>query len=107
MDEQRYPAADGQTFIGTGEFELRDVYVVARVEVRDGVVHEVRFSAENGKAVEDAEEVAAQLRGQPLSRALAVKAKEVDSINKRGEPIAKVALLEAFHRAVEVCLDGE
>lgn len=107
MEKQRDSLASGQTFVGTGEFELRDVYVVAKVEVRDGIVHSISFSAENGNEIPEADEVAGQLRGQPLSRALEVKAKEIDSISKQGEPIAKVALLEAFHRAVEVCLDSE
>jgi hypothetical protein len=92
------------TFIGTGEFELRNIYVVANVEVKDGIVEKIDFNSEQEAVAVEADIIAKQLKGQPLSKALEVKAKDVDSLEVRDEPIAKVALLEAFHRAVEVCL---
>jgi hypothetical protein len=95
------------TFTGTGEFEIKKIYVKAEVEVRDGIVHRIDFTAGNDGDVPEAAQVAEQLRGQPLLRALEVKATEVDVAEARVEPLIKVALLEAFHRAVEVCLDNE
>ena len=92
------------TFVGTGEFELKDVYVVATVKVDEGVICEIDFNSEQEAVVAEARRIIKQLKGQPLSKALEVKAKNVDSLEKREEPVATVALLEAFHRAVEVCL---
>jgi hypothetical protein len=95
---------DENTFIGTGEFELRNIYVVAKVEVKDGIVQKIDFNSEQEEVAAEADRIAKQLKGQPLSKALEVNAKDVDSFEVRDESPAAVALLEAFHRAVEVCL---
>jgi hypothetical protein len=95
---------DENTFIGTGEFELRNIYVVATVEVKDGIVQKIDFNSEQEDVTVEADRIAKQLKGQPLSRALEVNAKDVDSFEVRDESDATVVLLEAFHRAVEVCL---
>ena len=92
------------TFNGSGEFELRNIYVKANVEVKDGIVEKIDFDSEQDDVAAEADRIAKLLKGQPLSKALQVKAKDVDSHEVRDEPIATVALLEAFHRAVEVCL---
>lgn len=107
MDERKDSSTGESAIFGTGEFQLRGVHVVARVQLQDGVVREIEFQSLNGQPISEAEQMARQLRGQPLSRALEVKAKEVDAIDEPGESVAKVALLEAFHRAVEFCLDSQ
>ncbi len=95
---------DENTFIGTGEFELRNIYVVAKVEVKEGIVHKIDFNSDQEEVAAEADRIAKQLKGQPLSKALEVNAKDVDSFEVRDESPATVALLEAFHRAIEVCL---
>ena len=95
-------------FTGRGEFELKEVSVVAEVEVRNGIVQKVDFSAIFGIDLPDVDQIISRLQGKPVSAALEVKACEVDSSEEhRGENVGDVALLEAFHRAVEGCFDDE
>ncbi|MCP4676144.1 MAG: hypothetical protein GY854_11680 [Deltaproteobacteria bacterium] len=95
-------------FTGRGEFELKDVSVVAEVEVRNGIVQKTEFSAILGIDPSDVDQIISRLQGKPISVALEVKPCEVDSSEEhRGENVGDVALLEAFHRAVEGCFDDE
>ncbi len=108
MNQQGNPTENEIVLVGTGEFQLRDVYVVATVRVQDGIVKKIDFTSTDGIQVGDTTQTAEQLEGKPLLEALEVKAREVDSYeDHRGENVAKVALLEAFHRAVEACFDNE
>ncbi|MDJ0764762.1 MAG: hypothetical protein QNJ97_17410 [Myxococcota bacterium] len=93
---------------GKGEFQLKGISAAAEVEVRNETVCEVRFSFEPHEAENEAIHLAKQLKGHPLAKALSVKAKKIDATGDRAsENPIKVALLEAFHRAVEACLDDE
>ena len=94
-------------FTGTGEFQLRSTYAVARVSVRDGVVEQVDFSSENTEGTAVAEQISKLLTGQRLSQALEVKADQVEFSENSLPTQMKEAFLEAFHRAVEACFDSE
>ena len=96
-----------KVFVGTGEFQLRKVHVVAKVEICDGRVRKVEFSSDDGNTLEGTEEVAKLLVDQPLSKALEVKVEQVVSNNDRDEETTSSALLEAFHRAIESYIDEE
>ena len=92
---------------GKGEFEFRNTYAMAEVEVLAGVVRKIAFFDESGNPPRGADQICEQLKGKPLSQALEVKAKEVDAFENRGEDTLKLAMLEAFHRAIEACIDAE
>lgn len=95
-------------FVGHGEFQLRDVYATANIEVQSGLVQSINFSTSPGIEPEDVTLITNLLKGKPLLSALEVKAREVDEFDtQREKEVAKVALLEAFHRAVEACFDEE
>lgn len=99
---------DERVAVGTGEFQLREAHVVARVEVQEGSVRKIEFTTAEGVDSGLADSISSALEGKPLSAALEVKAKAVDGDQlHRGENTGKVALLEAFHRAVESCFDSE
>jgi hypothetical protein len=99
--------ASGSIVTGTGEFERDGIHVVASVEVRVGVIHGVGFSLEDGTEPPGAAEVAAKLVGRAVSEALEVNAgPECFSQEEPGIETREV-LLEAFHRAVEACLDQQ
>ncbi|MCP4605141.1 MAG: hypothetical protein GY847_32250 [Proteobacteria bacterium] len=108
MNQKGTSIEDENVFAGTGEFQFRDTYVVASVEVKDGIVQKIEFTSKSGIQIQNAEQISGRLRGKPLSVALEVKAQEIGTFeDHRGENVADVALLEAFHRAVEACLDNE
>ncbi len=108
MNENRITTGSGVAFIGTGEFQLKDVYVVADVIVKNGIVKNIDFTSDVKEVMIEADQIAALLKGKQLSQALGVKATETDSVAEdHNESVARVALLEAFHRAVETCLDEE
>ncbi len=92
---------------GQGEFQLHGTHVVASVEVANGLIHRVEFSSGDGEAIEEGKAVARRLVGQPISSALAIKAEQVTATEERSEVTLKTALLEAFHRAIEVCIEEE
>ena len=72
-------SSSGDTvFFGRGEFQIKDVYVCAEVKVLCGIISAVNFSSPKGEALEDADDMAKRLIGQPLSRALEVNAREID-----------------------------
>lgn len=95
-------------FVGKGEFQIKDIYVRAEVEVCSGTICKVRFSSPSGGEFGEAKIMTERLTGQRLSEALAVNALENDAVNDRpSESPTNVAILEAFHRAVEACFDSE
>jgi hypothetical protein len=99
--------ASGSTVAGTGEFERGGFHVIASVEVRVGVIHGVGFSLEDGAEPPGAEEVVAMLVDRPVSEALEVNAGP-DCFGQEGPGVeTREVLLEAFHRAVESCLDQQ
>lgn len=97
----------GINITGTGEFERDGIHVISTVEVRVGTIHSVAFAAGDERVPPGSDEVVAQLVGQPVSTALAVNAGP-DYFPKEGLGLeTREVLLEAFHRAVESCLDQQ
>ncbi len=99
--------ATAEILEGIGEFELRDVYVKAEVKIQNGVVCDISFSTAEGNKIPGSQAIVSMLVEQPLSRALEAKGEQVESIEGSQKEIIKVAMFEAFHRAVEGCLDNE
>ncbi len=93
-------------YSGTGEFQIKDVYVRAEVEVCSGTICKVNFSSPDGQ-IGEAVSMVERLKGQPVAQALAVNPREIEPGDHATESPSKVALLEAFHRAVEACFDSE
>ncbi len=99
---------DDTIFNGRGEFQIKDVYVRAEVEVRSGKISEVSFSSPSRDIFNDASEMAKRLKGRRVSEALEENDLETNLTGDRPSMSpSKVALLEAFHRAVEACFDSE
>jgi len=92
---------------GTGEFERDGLHVLATVEIDFGVIRGVGFATEDGKVPEGADEVTALVVDKPVSTALSVNAGS--DFFPAGEVgfQAREVMLEAFHRAVEACLDQQ
>lgn len=96
------------TVTGTGEFWRKDIHIIASVEVHAGVIRSVGFAFDDGREVEGAAEVVAQLTDRTLRDAL-----EVQATSDAGSPGSQLGvaerevLFEAFHRAVEACLDQQ
>lgn len=108
MNDQDQSPSLGDTYIGQGEFQLKNVHVHATVEVQSGQIRRVEFKASEDGARVEAESVVSHLTGQTLAKALELKAGEVgDTAADQHEKLTQVALLEAFHRAVEGYLDDE
>jgi hypothetical protein len=99
--------ASGSIVTGTGEFERDGIHVVASVEVRVGVIHGVGFSLKGGSEPPGAAEVVALLVDRPVSEALEVNAGPECFSQEEPGIEAREVLLEAFHRAVESCLDQQ
>jgi hypothetical protein len=89
---------------GLGEFQLREVHIMATVEAIEGVVCQIKFQTKKGEEVPGAVRVVERLLGQPIAKVLELQIDQLDEIER---PEEKVVLLESFHRAVESCLDDE
>lgn len=90
---------------GSGEFQLHDIYVVAEVEIRAGTIDRVRFHAGDGDDLAGGEEIAAAFIGQRINRALELKIDEYTLASGKKNDTFHTALFEAFHRAIETCID--
>ena len=108
MSDSETNGAEKNVFSGMGEFQLRDIHVIAKVEVQGGVVQKISFNSGAGEQIAEAGEIAEQLTGKALARALELKARDSNEADdRRGDNTVEVALFEAFHRAVETYLDDE
>jgi hypothetical protein len=108
MSERESTETEYPIFTGIGEFQLRDIHVIATVEVHNGIVRRIDFTTGSGGELVGAREIENQLKGHLLSQALEVKAGKEDGLeNRHGRDTVEVAALEAFHRAVEAYLDSE
>jgi hypothetical protein len=95
--------ASGSTVTGTGEFERKQKYVIATVELKGGVIHSVGFASDDGAVPEGSEEVVRLLVGRTVNEALEIDTNALDL-----DPRATYEVLfEAFYRAVETCLDPQ
>lgn len=99
--------ASGINVSGTGEFERHGIHVIATVEIRVGVIRGVGFATDSGQTPPGADEIASLVVDQPVSSALAINAgPDFFPQDDTGIEVREV-LLEAFHRAVEACLDQQ
>jgi len=95
---------------GKGEFEHGGTKASAVVEMKGGVVRSVRFEGMKGAAARAASSVAKALEGKPFKEALTLRqedlAKHLAATASPNDlrPMLDV-LFEAFHRAVEECLE--
>jgi hypothetical protein len=96
------------TITGTGEFEYKDSHVIATVVIREGVILSVSFGLGSNADTEIAgcTDVAGFLTGKNVSEALSVSPDLLrENFPNCWEQQTHGVLLEAFHRAVETCLD--
>ena len=96
-------AGSTSTVTGTGEFERREKYVIATVEIKGGVIHSVGFASTDGAVVEGSDDVVQLLSGRTVSEALVIDTSTLDRCPRAAYEI----LFEAFYRAVETCLDPQ
>jgi hypothetical protein len=95
--------ASTSTVTGTGEFERKERYVIATVEIKGGVISSVSFASADNAVPEGSEEVVQALLGRTVNEAL-----ELDTTALERHPRATYEVLfEAFYRAVETCLDPQ
>jgi len=98
--------ASGITVTGTGEFEHRDRYVIATVEVSGGVIRSISFGTNEKAGTRVCNRLAEILTGKTISEALEISSGHIlETCPEACETQAHEVLLEAFHRAVESCLD--
>lgn len=91
--------------IGTGEFQLKGIYVEARVEVQCGLVKDIRFTDDKGESIPEAAKKLETLRGKSLHHALMFTSENNNAFADAEQKATFVTLLEAFHRALEACVD--
>jgi hypothetical protein len=95
--------ASASTVTGTGEFERKEKYVIATVEIKSGVIRSVGFASADGAVPEGSDDVVRLLTGRTVSEVLAIDPKDLE-----GHPHADFEVLfEAFYRALETCLDPQ
>ena len=96
------------TITGTGEFWRKELHVIASVEVHGGIIRSLGFALDDGSAIEGAEEIVDLLTDRSVHDALEVHADpEAIAADSRLGIEAREVLFEAFHRAVEACLDHQ
>jgi hypothetical protein len=95
--------ASASTVTGTGEFERRERYVIATVEIKGGIIHSVGFASADGAVPEGSADLVALLVGRTVNDALVVDTSALDSFPRATYEV----LFEAFYRAVETCLDPQ
>lgn len=93
--------------LGTGEFQRRELHATATVEMRGEIITKVSFSAAGGAPPPaGAAELESLLTGRDVYEALWLLAADREA----EYPVpgdGREVLIEAFHRAVEVCLDQQ
>ena len=103
---ERKPGNNEESFVvGTGEFQLKGIYVAAIVEVQCGLVKDIRFTDENGESIPEAQKMLKALRGKSLHHALKFSSENNNAFADAKQKTIFVTLLEAFHRALEACVD--
>ncbi len=91
------------TSTGTGEFQRKQLHVIATVQIEHGVVRSLSFACAEGGDPPGAGDVVEALTGKSVSEAL----KWFEGEDETSRDPAMEVLLEAFHRAVETCLDQQ
>lgn len=93
---------------GSGDFQHKDAYAKAEVEIHEGRISAVEFTDESGDQIPGAGALRRLLAGKTVPRALEVNAEVVEETGAAVlTPILSMVLIEAFHRAVESCFDEE
>jgi hypothetical protein len=92
--------------VGTGEFQRKDRHVLADVEMRGEVIARVGFTCAAGGEPPEAAALIALLTGREVHEALRLLAADRET-GDRGADGGREVLIEAFHRAVETCLDQQ
>lgn len=105
--QEKMSDSAGKVFFGKGEFQLRGVHAIAEVEIRGGRIQRIEFTSGTGNPIEGAVLIADSLQGRTVLQALEFKAQEAGSNASRDEITINIALLEAFHRAIELYLDED
>lgn len=101
-------SVSGSIVTGTGEFEHRDRYVIATVEMKDGVIRSISFGEDSSDGGTVCRRLGDLLTGKTVSEALGVTSQTVlENCPETCQARAHEVLLEAFHRAVESCLDQQ
>ncbi|MFO8073480.1 MAG: hypothetical protein R6V85_16570 [Polyangia bacterium] len=88
---------------GTGEFQRKNLHVLATVEIAGGVIRSLGFACAEGGDPPGARDVVETLTGKSVSEAL----EWFEGEDEASRDPAMEVLLEAFHRAVETCLDQQ
>jgi len=99
--------ASGANISATGEFERGGLHVIATVEIELGVIRGVGFATADGKLPAEADEVTSLVVDKPVSSALEISASSDFFTSGESGFETREVLLEAFHRAVEACLDQQ
>jgi hypothetical protein len=94
------------TVVGTGEFQRKDRHVIATVEMHDEVISGLGFTCVSGEELPEATDLVSLLTGRDVNDALRLLAADREAGDK-GESEGREVLIEAFHRAVETCLDQQ
>jgi hypothetical protein len=92
--------------VGTGEFQRKDRHVIATVEMNGEVISSVGFTCVSGEEPSEAFDLVGLLTGRDVHEALRLLAADREAGDKGGSEGREV-LIEAFHRAVETCLDQQ
>ena len=91
---------------GTGEFERKNFQALSTVVIHNGIIQSVDFVLRPDNLPEEVRDMARKLVGKQVTRILEFDSRAWDDITGDTSNIpAFEVLLEAFHRAVETCLD--
>jgi len=95
--------ASASTVTGTGEFERKEKYVIATVEIKGGVIHSVGFASVDDAVPEGSDDVVRLLVGRTVGEAMVID----PNVLERYPRATYEVLFEAFYRALETCLDPQ
>ena len=91
---------------GTGEFQRKDIHVIATVVIHGEVIRSCGFARADGGVPEGAADLSRLLKGHAIGEALRLVS-EQSGESDVADPLSREVLVEAFHRAVETCLDQQ
>jgi len=95
--------ASASTVTGTGEFERKEKYVIATVEIKDGIIRSVGFASADDTVPEGSDDVVRLLVGHTVGEAMVIDPKVLEQHPRATYEV----LFEAFYRALETCLDPQ
>ncbi|MCU0660860.1 MAG: hypothetical protein MUC50_00870 [Myxococcota bacterium] len=93
---------------GAGDFQHKNAYARATIEIREGRISATEFVDEHGAQIPGAGALRRLLEGQTIAKALEVTPESVGETGATElSTTVCMVLIEAFHRAVESCFDAE